>query len=602
MLQDLLKRAKNGGNVYITEVRKAFEALEDPDTMICSLSLLDAGKKQIYTIKIPKLIRLDEEETAFVRRYLYARVYNILSTLGGTKMTFYIDTENSRLMELIQTLDAVFGVKAEKAKRPGYGKCINVIDRMTEKLCGGTFSFEIINIDQFDSSQSNEAQKSASALQVFLRAANGLEGKTVCGIDIGGTDIKIAVSRDDHIVCFKEYDWFPAQFTLIQQLIDPIAALTRLVRAKISLDSCEESPSDVGVAMELAMRKDATDKDILNAVQIAESFLKEKIILFDGIGLCFPDVVVKNKIVGGEAYKTRGIRTNPNINYDTEFNKLSDLDNLLGKYCKKSDAIKIINDGPMAAFTAAVELSASSSADEVKNGVFAHTLGTELGTGWIDENGAIPDIPLEVYNYIIDLGNYPAKEFDPDDVRSINNFNTGLPGTLQKYTSQSGVFRLAERYFKANRTDLYQELFDKGFILKNPGAAEGLYLQTEPKDLRKPFLEYVMELAEKEDCEICRKIFIEIGEYLAVTWAETEDILQPKIKSRVLFGRLVKRKACYNLMMEGANKIIPGIEMLVADEDLANTKLMRELKENKEYTVAQFAQAVGAIYYANSFL
>jgi hypothetical protein len=37
--------------------------------------------------------------------------------------------------------------------------------------------------------------------------------------------------------------------------------------------------------------------------------------------------------------------------------------------------------------------------------VFAHTLGTELGTGWIDETGAIPQIPLEVYNCVIDLGN-----------------------------------------------------------------------------------------------------------------------------------------------------------------------------------------------------
>lgn len=39
-------------------------------------------------------------------------------------------------------------------------------------------------------------------------------------------------------------------------------------------------------------------------------------LLFDGIGLCFPDVVVRNKIVGGEVYKTRGIRNNPGLDYE----------------------------------------------------------------------------------------------------------------------------------------------------------------------------------------------------------------------------------------------------------------------------------------------
>jgi len=32
---------------------------------------------------------------------------------------------------------------------------------------------------------------------------------------------------------------------------------------------------------------------------------------------------------------------------------------------------------------------------------------------------------------------------------------------------------------------------------------------------------------------------------------------------------------------------------------LANTPLMRQLKESHDFTVAQFAQAVGAVHYAN---
>lgn len=596
MLQDFLKRAIAGENVYITEVKKAFGILKDSCKIKCVLSLLDKDKEKTYAIRIPELSGLNEAETEFVRRYFYARIYNILSTLGGTKMTFYFNTADKRLLELVGSLDEAFCIKTEKAKRQGYGKCINVIDRMTERLRGGSFVFELRDIGLFKASGCFEEEKSVSALEVFRKAANSLGGKILCGMDVGGTDIKIAVSVDDKIVCFKEYDWFPAQFTFIHQLIGPILLLARLVRAKICLDqSKREVPAEVARALETAMRRDAGDREILDAVQLAEK-LQGDGLLFDGIGLCFPDVVVKDKIVGGETYKTRGIRQNPDIAYDAEFKKLTDLDCLLGKFCKEGGSVKITNDGPMAAFTAAVELSVSGDAGQVEDGVFAHTLGTELGSGWIDENGTIPDIPLEVYNYIIDLGNYLAKEYEPDDVRSINNFNTGLAGTLQKYTSQSGVFRLAVRYFKESRPDLYEQFLKKGFITE---TEKGIYMQTEPKDMRKPFLEYVMELAEKEDCEVCRKIFREIGEYLAVTWAETEDILHPKVKSRVQFGRLVKRKACFNLMLDGARKLIPGIEMLVADEDLANTVLMKQLKEDKVYTVAQFAQAVGAIYYVN---
>ena len=61
------------------------------------------------------------------------------------------------------------------------------------------------------------------------------------------------------------------------------------------------------------------------------------------------------------------------------------------------------NDGPMASFTAAVEIAASPNAAEVANGIFAHTLGTDLGTGIALGDGSIPEIPLEAYNMVITL-------------------------------------------------------------------------------------------------------------------------------------------------------------------------------------------------------
>jgi hypothetical protein len=324
----------------------------------------------------------------------------------------------------------------------------------------------------------------------------------------------------------------------------------------------------------------------------------------DGIGLCFPDVVVRNKIVGGEVYKTRGIRTNPAIDYEKDFAELTNLDVRLREWVAPGGAVRIINDGPMAALNSAVEMAASPDAGDVARGVaegvFAHTLGTELGTGWVTETGAIPDIPLEVYNFIIDQGCWPERAFEPDDLRSVNNFNTGLPGTLQKYCSQSGVFRLALKRFSSERPDLLRELEEKDFVEQRPaGGTEGWYVPTEPVDMRKPFLEHMMMLPDREKDETNRAIWREIGKSLAVTLLETRRILAPGTDVRFLFGRLVKSATCFDLMVEGARSIDPGISLKVAGTGMANTPLMKQLKEHPHLTVAQFAQAIGAVYFAN---
>ena len=96
---------------------------------------------------------------------------------------------------------------------------------------------------------------------------------------------------------------------------------------------------------------------------------------------------------------------------------------------------------------------------------------------------------------------------------------------------------------------------------------------------------------------VCQEIFREVGEYLAVTWRETGYILQPETPDRTLFGRFVKLPACFALMCEGAGRREPALRQYAADSGLANTLLMKQLDAHPDYTVAQFAQAVGAIYY-----
>jgi len=88
-----------------------------------------------------------------------------------------------------------------------------------------------------------------------------------------------------------------------------------------------------------------------------------------------------------------------------------------------------------------------------------------------------------------------------------------------------------------------------------------------------------------------------VGENLAHMSLEIDYALRPENNVRWLFGRFVKNPRCFELIQEGSAKLMPELELKAADDDLALTPLMRELSELKTVTVAQFAQAIGAIYY-----
>ena len=664
-LQQMIADAEAGRPVYISRVHERFAELPEgrSDRMILLIRLLDSDGEKAWELKLPKLDRCSGQEKKFVREYVHAEIYNILSGMGARSMTVFVDPAAGELVDLAKNLNAAFCVDEPRDLRSGYGRSINVLDRMMTAVHPGEplFRFDLRPLPLLPAvtappaawaatapapqalpttlPDAAEPRRSGDSLSAFRRCTVGLEGKAFCGMDIGGTDIKAVLVDDGKVVDYKEYDWFPASFLRSRQLVDPILLLIRLLRDRLWI---HRAPVTAGRRKELldriavAMDKKASDETmarILDELEaegsggFGEGGRLGSRSLFDGIGLCFPDVVVRNKIVGGEVYKTRGIRNNPDLDYESDFAELTELDTRLKASVKPDGIVRIINDGPMASFAAAVEIAAfpeaaaSGNAAEVANGVFAHTLGTELGTGWVTETGAIPDIPLEVYNFIIDLGSWPERAYEPDDLRSVNNFNTGLPGTLQKYCSQSGVFRLAMKYFPAERPDLFRELRDKGYIVRRAagGAAGepadgasgepdggasadsmGWYVPTDPVDQRKPFLEHMMKLPDREKDETNRRIWREIGEFLAVTLLETKRILDPGTDKRFLFGRLVKNRTCFDLMVEGGRSIMPDISLIVAGTGMANTPLMKELERHPELTVAQFAQAIGAVYFANS--
>jgi len=556
MIDNYIKRAKNGESIYICSVRDDFSSTEK--VVEC---ILTTATNETHSFTIPVSCPENAEDRAFVRDYFYSNLYNIISTFGGKTMTLQTSSENEFILELCSELDDVFQVNLPRLERQGYGKCLNVTDRVNEAMGHAPFAFITVNDKQLvcpmnDKTKQNVEKPNifADAERKYINIVKKASTMVLLGLDIGGTDIKAIAAVNNRLAVFKEYDWNPAKMTSVSQLIDGVKGVVE--------DVC----SELGQSRQL-----------------------------DGIGVGFPDVVIMNKIVGGETLKTRGIR-NASPDYEKEFAGLLKLNNILLSYCKPGGVVSMTNDGSLAAFTAAVELAHSSRVDEIKNGVLAHTLGTELGTGWVDENGEVPQIPLEIYNCVVDVGNYPARKFLPFDLRSTLNFNTQIAGTMQKYASQSGAYRLAIDYFKKHSPENYSEMFKRGFIEERH---DGLYVITSPEDMRKPLLEFIMKLADDNEPS-AEGVFFEIGKYLAATWRETEFLLNPKAKGRIIYGRFVKSAKCMRLMQEGARTLkgASEFEMEAGNDELAYTPLMKELKENPHFTVAQFGQSVGAIYYA----
>ncbi|MCC8165711.1 MAG: hypothetical protein LIQ31_06090 [Planctomycetes bacterium] len=586
--REFVNTARAGRPVYITDVRNRYNALprEQSFPLHIIVKTIDGGDRRL-SLRLPRFLDSEEAEGRFTVDFFLAEIYNILSSLGGRKIIL-VNPENAPEAEvLVDEFNDKFCVDAKRSERSGYGKCLNVLDRILGALSDGKkggcrkFRMELVTKDK--TSKIESVVPAGRVAEMFALATRNLEEKTILGVDIGGTDIKLALSHDGRLVKFKEFDWFPASFTTVEELIDPVVVLVRLMG--LAALAHQNGDTDLANRLEPAFAVTATVPEMLGIIEEVTAATGGAGFAFDAIGMCFPDVVVDNKIVGGEVFKTRGIRDALGADYDRSFSRLTDLDILLAPFVKPDGCVAIVNDGPMAAFTAGVEAAAKDPA-AVANGVFAYTLGTELGTGWVTEQGAIPKIPLEVYNFIIDLGSWPEREYEPDDLRSINNFNTRLPGTLQKFACQSGVFRMALKYFPERRPDLLARLRDAGFIVEMDGyAGMGLYVPTGPKDMRKPFLEFMMGLVDSENDPDVNRIFENIGVALAVTGEEIDWILAPAARERILFGRLVKNPSCFSLVKKGAAS--RGAAALhVADNDMAETPLMRDLREHSEYTVA----------------
>ncbi|MBE6908645.1 MAG: hypothetical protein E7474_03410 [Ruminococcaceae bacterium] len=564
----MLKRSDAGQPLWLPDVRDAFR-MSDGVPLVLRLSSFD-GETRDFRHVLPRWE--SPAERALVRDYLCASIHNMLSACGGYELVIFIDPEETEAAKLLDELPALFQL-AER-KRSGLGKVVSIADRMGRAFGRGAFRFERTDIRYYAPVRriSREAAPVAERLRALCAEAEHLN---IVGVDVGGTDIKLTAAARGRLVAVKEYDWNPAAFSTVDQIIEPILLLTRLMRACIASDGADE-----GLAR--ALRRDVPDAEIAAAVAGAEKRFDTGVL--DAVGVSFPDIVLGDCIVGGETPKTDGVRRNGSVDYEAEFARLGALRDVLLPLCRGKGRCRIVNDGNMAAFTAAAELACGGAPELIGRGVVAHSLGTDLGTGWLMEDGTIPQMPLELYDLLLDLGAGPASRFPAEDLRSTRNENSGL-ADARRYLGQSAAYRLAWRFDHS--------LLD-GFTEERDGV---LRIRTEPDDLRKPCLEHLMRRAEDGD-DAAEEVFRQIGRSFAVVSREMRYLLAPETDTRFLFGRFVKSERCFTLLREGCAESMPSLRLENGGDGLAETPLMRQLASRRDVTVAQFAQAVGALYYA----
>ena len=323
-IEEFIRKAQEDQVVYITDVRRSFDKVGTMDFHI-HVHLYE-GETEVFKLSLPKWE--NEQQKGFVAEYIRAFVFNLLCTLGALRIVIYLDKAEAGLAQIAEGLGEDFQLGLAKTERSGYGKSLNVNERTVRAIFGDAekFTFEVRDLSEETAPSRTPSEPAGNP--VFTELPSRAEKAFLLGIDVGGTDVKFAVSLDGKLVHCEELNWAPASFSCVEQLTGPV------------LEAAERLMTQFG-----AGRK------------------------WDGIGLSWPDVIIHNMIVGGETTKTKGLRENKDRDYEEQFAQLTGLCGILGKYTVSGSAVMCCNDGPMAAFTDAVEMAARG--EDVSKGFIA---------------------------------------------------------------------------------------------------------------------------------------------------------------------------------------------------------------------------------------
>ncbi len=538
-----------------------------------------------------------EKERDLYRRYLLSMMNNMLVSFGGAKLEIY-RKKSQVLDEIIGEAVKEFNVESVRNDRKGYGVYLNYINRMNIFLGIGKFSIEVKDLEAWpDLSQHQEYRvyrpgEEKKELELLRRSATELEGTCICSLDIGGNSIKGAVVKDGKVFVLKEHRWYPTGCKTAAEMNSPMILMARFMSLCTGLLEKEGSLDKVADVMP----ETTTYEELLAATERLEA---EGIVTegrFDSIVAGFPDIIVYNKIAGGESFKHLGMKNNPEIDYEIEFFLTADLDQMLTPYGREGAAIIVINDGNAASYITSVEQAFASQNLIDENGMFACTVGTEMGTGFVSRGGTIQHIPMEGFQHIIDLGSEEYQKYPAFDIRSILSTNTGVSGVVQKYISQMALFRMVITELWETKDPLFQELLDKGLITFDE-EKDAMHTVVEPKDLRGVLTRMLVgQLANEHPAVV--KTYKMMGKAMGIL-IDQDRLIYPEITTtRLLSGGIIADNRAFYLMREGLKEYNAEYEVMRMDEDTMYSPLLKSMKPEER----SFNVAIGSAYIGNRFL
>ena len=226
-IEPFLKKAEADEPVYITDVREVFD--KEGSKAFHVHAHLYEGETAVFALGLPQWE--DDRQREFVAEYVRAFFYNLLSTLGALRIEIYLDRSDEALTALAEGLSDDFQVSWAKTERTGYGKCLNVNERIIKALTGGSEMFSITVKDLADEPAVQEEKKESVSEPVFTQLPERARTRFLLGIDVGGTDIKFAVSLDGKLLHCEELNWAPASISCVEDLTAPVLdAAERLMK------------------------------------------------------------------------------------------------------------------------------------------------------------------------------------------------------------------------------------------------------------------------------------------------------------------------------------------------------------------------------------
>ena len=512
------------------------------------------------------------ENKAILRDYLLARIYNIVVVTGSSAvMDIYVPNEIEGVIKSIK--------KDLFSKKNSY---IHVLDIITRSY-GQSLEINIHDIKDVPLAAKNKEsldkatlkETNTVALEKYLLDITKVKGLAI-GIDIGGTDVKLALIDSDfpNKTEILKHTWAvqPKNFKDGKQFYEVIEVLLVFALAVTSLNKSQEPGLDgLKARAKESFDSDKTTVGIMNNII---GLIKDhiKIIAPSSIGISFPDIIIENSIKGGMTSKTKSMRaryTDGNDiltqEYWDDFNEnIMPLANKvsmgISKYFNITEPVPtaIINDGAIGSLWAATILK--------KGSILNFASGTSLGgriLGIDCKRGA----RISNYSYgIVFIGDKNYKKWEHNELK--------IPGSGQQLFSQDTVFTLA---------------LARGIIEKLP-----------VKGNEKIALEEIQKRASEEEV---KKLFKDIGEYLALIMVTVYyGSLKDTFDEVVLFGRVIEGVTGEETLSR-TNKILNEEFKELGDikirraSDVARDVGMPDEQLDK---VDSVAQAIGTVFLGNA--